>query len=237
MFEQFIRKIIAINGVTGCIIVNSQDGSVIVQEGVINPMLEDITAFFGSGFDVVASSLGVKGLKFSYLEKETQKFIILVKEGGYVGCELAPTEKFDTVIKYILEIEKPEEGKKEDEKVTVSLVNELSQESRFLKSKVRQINLLIDEFSEGEDKTQWIEIVKTKFSETEIGKKIIDSFRYDNDMLIFSKPLVPGVKEEDISSVSKIVTDSLCRKAVEKFGAIEAKKKVHIVIGKLGITK
>ncbi len=237
MFESFLKKVTTIDGVTGCIAVNPQDGSIMVQEGDINPSLEDITAFFGSGFDVVSSSLEVKGLKFSYLEKENQKFIILVKEGGYIGCELSATVLFETIIEKILGIDKADIEIKEAGKVSISSTSELSQETRFLKSKIRQINLLIDEFSEGADRTQWIGIVKEKFSENEIGKKIISTFRFDDNVMSFEGSLDPEVKEEDISTVSKLVTDSLCRKAVGIFGAIEAKKKVHNVIEKLGIPK
>ncbi|GAG66220.1 unnamed protein product, partial [marine sediment metagenome] len=140
-------------------------------------------------------------------------------------------------IEKILGIEKADIEIKEAEKVSISATSELSQESRFLKSKIRQINLLIDEFSEGADRTQWIGIVKEKFSENEIGKKIISTFRFDDNVMSFEGSLDPEVKEEDISTVSKLVTDSLCRKAVGIFGAIEAKKKVHNVIEKLGIPK
>lgn len=237
MFESFLKKVIAVDGVTGCIAVNPQNGSVLVQEGDINPSLEDITAFFGSGFDVVASSLAIKGLKFSYLEKENQKIIIFVKEGGYIGCELSATVSFETMIEKILGIEKAVIDIKEAEKVSVSATSELSQESSFLESKILQINLLIDEFSEGADRTQWIGIVKEEFSENEIGKKIISTFRFDNNVVSFEGNLDPEVKEEEISTVSKLVTDSLCRRAVGIYGAIEAKKKVHNVIEKLGIPK
>lgn len=238
MFEQLLKSIISINGVTGCITVNPQDGSVIVKEGNINPILEDITAFFGSGFDVVASSLSIKGLKFSYLEKDNQKFVILVKEGGYIGCELSPNESFESIIDHILKVEKPGADVTVEKKVEKAApVSELSHETRFLTSKVRQINLLIDEFSEGDDREPWVGIVKEKFSETDIGKKLLEAFTINNNVLSFDGSLDQGIKEEDISSVSKLVTDSLCRKAVEKFGAIEAKKKVHSVIAKLGIAK
>ncbi|TES92728.1 MAG: hypothetical protein E3J87_04465 [Candidatus Cloacimonadota bacterium] len=237
MFESLLKKIIAIDGITGCITVDPQDGSVLLKEGDINPLLEDITAFFGSGFDVVASSLGIKRLKFSYLEKENQKFVILVKEGGYIGCELSSDIAFEVVMKKIQGIEKTDGEMKEPEKVSVSSVGELSQQTRFLDSKVNQINLLIDEFSDREDRVQWIELVREKFYENEIGKKMISVIHFDNNKVIFEGNLDPETKEEDISIVSKLVTDSLCRKAVEKFGAIEAKKKVHNVIEKLGITK
>jgi hypothetical protein len=238
MFDQLLKALISIKGVAGCVTVDPQDGSVILKEGNINPILEDITAFFGSGFDVVASSLSIKGLRFSYLEKETQKFIILVKEGGYIGCELEPSESFENVIGNILKTEVGGEKPAEEERVVeAEPVSELSHESRFLKSKVRQINLLIDEFSGNEDRSPWVEIVKEKFSDTDIGKKLLESFTFEKNVLSYDGSLDQGIKEEDISSVSKLVTDSLCRKAVEKFGAIEAKKKVHSVIAKLGIAK
>ncbi len=237
MLESYLKSIVTIDGITGCIAVNTQDGSVLLQEGDINPSLEDITAFFGSGFDVVASSLGVRGLKFSCLEKENQKVIILVKEDVYIGCELSDNTSSEVITKRILEIERPVEEEKEPEKFPVTPESEMSQASRFFKSKIRQINLLIDEFSQGIDKAQWIRIIKEKFSENEIGEKLMKVIRLEDDKAIFLGNLDPDLREEDISAVSKLVTDALCRKAVEKYEAIEAKKKVHSVIEKLGIAK
>ena len=236
MLELLVTRIMGVEGITGCIVVNPQNGSVLHQEGNINPSLEDITAFFGSGFDVVASSLAVKGLKYSYLEKNSQKFIILVQEGGYIGCEIAPSALFESVIGKIVGIEEAKEEKKAEEKA-VGEEEEMTQEVRFLTSKVRQINLLIDEFSEGADRAPWLTIVREKFSVNDMGQKILTGLSFDNNELSFNGILEPDVREEDVSSVSKLVTDSLCRKAVGKFGAIEAKKKVHNVIEKLGIAR
>jgi hypothetical protein len=102
---------------------------------------------------------------------------------------------------------------------------------------VRQINLLIDEFSEGEDRQSWINVVKEKFSEQETGQKILSCLSFEGDKVNYSGAIDSSVREEDISTISKLVTDTLCRKAVGKFGAIEAKKKVHNVIEKLGIAR
>ncbi len=237
MLESLVREIATVNGIVGCIVVNPQDGTVLFQEGDISPALEDITAFFGSGFDVVASSLAVKGLRYSYLEKDDKKFIIVVKEGGYIGCEISASNTFEDVIGKIL-AEKPAEAPVEaEEKVTAALRDEATQEDRFLESKVRQINLLIDEFSEGGERQSWIEVVKEKFGEQETGQKILNSLEFEGNKVSYSRKIESSVREEDISSVSKLVTDTLCRKAVGKFGAIEAKKKVHNVIEKLGIAR
>ena len=237
MLESLVREIATVNGIVGCIVVNPQDGTVLFQEGDISPALEDITAFFGSGFDVVASSLAVKGLRYSYLEKDDKKFIIVVKEGGYIGCEISASNTFEDVIGKIL-AEKPAEAPVEaEEKVTAALRDEATQEDRFLESKVRQINLLIDEFSEDGERQSWIEVVKEKFGEQETGQKILNSLEFEGNKVSYSRKIESSVREEDISSVSKLVTDTLCRKAVGKFGAIEAKKKVHNVIEKLGIAR
>jgi len=72
MFESFLKEVVKINGVLGAVAVNTQDGSVLSQEGDIDPSFEDIIAFFGSGFDVVASSLELKGLRYTYLERGNQ---------------------------------------------------------------------------------------------------------------------------------------------------------------------
>jgi len=243
MREGFIEQIVAIEGIIGCVSVNSQDGSLLQQGGKINPMLEDITAFFGSGFDVVASSLAIKGLKFTYLEMEKQRFIILVKEEGYIGCELSLDVPLEKIIKHITEMEGvgikeeiKEKGEGEKELPLSTGVKE-TKAVRFLISKVRQINLLIKEFSKEDDQTQWIGIVKEKFSGNEIGEKILTVLHFDNNIVKFEGELEPAIKEEDISTVSKQVTDALCRKAVESFGAIKAKEKVHNVIEKLGLAK
>lgn len=233
-----MRKIATVNGIVGCIVVNPQDGTVLFQEGDISPALEDITAFFGSGFDVVASSLAVKGLRYSYLEKGDKKFVIVVKEGGYIGCEIGTGNTFEDVIGKIL-AEKPSEAPApEPEKPTAATPREeKTQEDRFLHSKVRQINLLIDEFSEGGERQSWIDVVKEKFGEQETGQKILNCLSFEGDKVDYAGGLDASVKEESISTISKLVTDTLCRKAVGKFGAIEAKKKVHNVIEKLGIAR
>lgn len=238
MLESLVKKIATVEGIVGCIVVNPQDGSVLFKEGDITPALEDITAFFGSGFDVVASSLAVKGLRYSYLEKGDEKFIIVVKNGGYIGCEIDAGTTFEDVIGNVLAEEPSEAPEEEAEKVVAApATEEKTQEDRFLKSKVRQINLLIDEFSEGGERKSWIEVVKEKFAEQDVGKKILESLAFDEDRVQYTGAVDPSVAEEAISSISKVVTDTLCRKAVGKFGAIEAKKKVHNVIEKLGIAR
>jgi len=235
MLESLVRKIVSIDGVNGCIAVNQQDGSIMFEEGNITPALEDITAFFGSGFDVVASSLDIKGLKFSYLQQQSQKIIIIVRENGYIGCEIEKNASFEKVIENIVKSEKPQAQEKEEEKVSETAKSELSQEERFLRSKLKQINLLIDEFSEGKDKEEWVKIVRQKFLENVEGKAIEGAIEYEGSTVKFTGLLDPNAKEEEIAGVTKLVTDSLCRKAVEVHGAIEAKKKVHNVIEKLGI--
>ncbi len=234
MFETFVKRIMSIDGVSGCIAVNQQDGSKILEQGKITPALEDITAFFGSGFDVVASSLEIKGLRLSYLEKENQKIVIVVKENGYIGCEIESEASFERIVEDVVKAEKPQVEEKETEKIEVPTV-ELSQEGRFLESKIRQINLLIDEFSEGKDREEWVKIVEQKFSENDERKAIQNVIQYDGNTITFTGTLDKDVKEEEIAAISKLITDSLCRKAVEAHGAIEAKKKVHNVIEKLGI--
>jgi hypothetical protein len=241
MLESLVRKIATVNGIVGCIVVNPQDGTVLFKEGDISPALEDITAFFGSGFDVVASSLAVKGLRYSYMEKDDKKFIIVVREGGYIGCEIGASSTFEDVIGKILAeepaaeaAEAPAEAK---EKVAVAPPGETTQEDRFLHSKVRQINLLIDEFSEGGERQSWIDVVKEKLGEDETGQKILSCLSFEENRVNYNGAIGSSVREEDISSISKLVTDTLCRKAVGKFGAIEAKKKVHNVIEKLGIAR
>jgi len=239
MLESLVRKIVSIDGVNGCIAVNQQDGSIMFKEGNISPALEDITAFFGSGFDVVASSLDIKGLKFSYLQQQNQKIIIIVRENGYIGCEIGKNASFEEVIENIVKSEKSQvtekEEAKEEEKISETAESELSQEERFLRSKLKQINLLIDEFSEGKEKEKWVEIVRQKFLENVAGKAIENVIQYEESTVKFTGVIDPNVKEEEIAGVTKLVTDSLCRKAVEVHGAIEAKKKVHNVIEKLGI--
>jgi hypothetical protein len=239
MLESLVRKIATVDGIVGCIVVNPQDGTVLFQEGDISPALEDITAFFGSGFDVVASSLAVKGLRYSYLEKGDKKFIIVVKEGGYIGCEIGPDGSFEGVIGKIL-AEKPAEAPAEEEEkaaVAAAPAGLAKQEDKFLHSKVRQINLLIDEFSEGGERQSWLDVVRDKFGEQETGQKILGCLSFEEDKVNYNGKLDAAVREEDISTISKLVTDTLCRKAVGKFGAIEAKKKVHNVIEKLGIAR
>jgi hypothetical protein len=243
VFESYLKKLNTIEGINGSISVDPQDGSLLLKEGNVHPLLEDITAFFGSGFDVVASSLGIKGLKLSYLEKEDQRFIIIVKEGGYIGCEISDNISFDSIIEEILRLEGTElEGKKEKEEEkekveATSGAEEETSEVRFLKSKIRQINLLVEEFSEKVEKSEWLKMVQSKLSDSELGEKLADCLGFDNDTISYKGRLDSGVKEEEISNVSKTVTDLLCRKAVDHYGAMEAKKKVHKVIEKLGIGK
>jgi hypothetical protein len=234
MLEALVKRIATLEGIVGCIVVNPQDGTVLFKEGSISPALEDITAFFGSGFDVVASSLAVKGLRYSYLEKDDKKFIIVVKEGGYIGCEIAEKSSFEGVIAQIL-AEKPAKAPEVTQESVAAPVDESSHEIRFLESKVRQINLLIDEFSEGDERQSWLEVVKEKFGEQEKGQKILERLEFDHNKVSYGGGLDQSLKEEDVSGISKMVTDALCRKAVGKFGAIEAKKKVHNVIEKLGL--
>ena len=101
---------------------------------------------------------------------------------------------------------------------------------RGLSSKVRQINLLIDEFGGAVDEEHWFDLLNQSMSV--LGGDIAPFIGVMEGKLAF-KESPPPESEDDFTQALRYVVDFLVKKAVEEMGSSQARAKVQSVIEKM----
>jgi hypothetical protein len=128
-------------------LINAEDGSVDQEKSAGNAPIGDLTAFFSSAGEVIRDSLSMGTIKCLSLCYGDNRLVIFPHESKYIGVEIArgkePAEIIEKILASLTIEEKPE----------IKL-------PRSLSSKVKQINLLVDEFGGSDKKAHWLELLK-----------------------------------------------------------------------------
>jgi len=101
---------------------------------------------------------------------------------------------------------------------------------RSIRSKVKQINLLVDEFGGAEQKDHWFELLNQGLGI--LGGDIVPYIGVVGNELIF-KDQPPEDKEDDFVQALRSIIDFLVKKAVEEMGSSQARAKVQAVIERM----
>jgi hypothetical protein len=198
-------------------LVNTEDGSVELEKSAGNVQIGDLTAFFSSAGEVIRDSLLMGTIKCLSLCYGDNRLVIFPHQSKYIGVEiprgLEPVEIIDKVLASLTIEEKP--------KVELP---------RSLSSKVKQINLLVDEFGGADKKTRWLDLLKQGLDV--LGGDLLPFVGIINEELSF-KNNPPAEKEDDFVQGLRSIIDFLVKKAVEEMGSSQARAKVQAVIERM----
>lgn len=198
-------------------LINAEDGSVDQEKSAGNAPIGDLTAFFSSAGEVIRDSLSMGTIKCLSLCYGDNRLVIFPHESKYIGVEIArekePAEIIEKVLASLTIEEKPE----------IKL-------PRSLSSKVKQINLLVDEFGGSDKKAHWLELLKQGLGV--LGGDILPLVGIINEKLSFKdNPTMD--KEDDFVQGLRSIIDFLVKKAVEEMGSSQARAKVQAVIERM----
>ncbi len=206
-----------LSGINGYAVINGEDGSLIEQQGQNSRPLGEVVAFFSSAGEVIKNTLDLGGINYIALRYEGYQLLIFGHENNYVGVEVAeglpPLETVREIQSHLKIGEKPK-----------------FELPRNLKSKISQINLLIEEFSEGGSREHWLDNLKS-------GLEILagDLLPYVGviEGVFDFRDLPAEDKEAEYTNTLRMIIDFLVKKAVEEFGSTQARVKVQSVIEKM----
>ena len=198
-------------------LINAEDGSVDQEKSAGNAPIGDLTAFFSSAGEVIRDSLSMGTIKCLSLCYGDNRLVIFPHESKYIGVEIAREKEPVEIIKKILS------SLTIEEKPEIKL-------PRSLSSKVKQINLLVDEFGGSDKKAHWLELLKQGLGV--LGGDILPLVGIINEKLSFKdNPTMD--KEDDFVQGLRSIIDFLVKKAVEEMGSSQARAKVQAVIERM----
>lgn len=198
-------------------LINAEDGSVDQEKSAGNAPIGDLTAFFSSAGEVIRDSLSMGTIKCLSLCYGDNRLVIFPHESKYIGVEIARGKEPVEIIKKILS------SLTIEEKPEIKL-------PRSLSSKIKQVNLLVDEFGGSDKKAHWLELLKQGLGI--LGGDILPLVGIINEELSFKDN--PNVdKEDDFVQGLRSIIDFLVKKAVEEMGSSQARAKVQAVIERM----
>lgn len=207
-----------LSGINGYAVIKAEDGSLVEQQGQSQSPLGDLVAFFSSAGEVINNTLGLGQLNVVTLRYQDYQLLIFAHEGIYIGVEVAsslpPVDTVREICSHLRVVEKPKKF-------------ELP---RTIKSKLVQINLLVDEFSQNADREHWTGNLKAGL---EVLAGEMTSVLSIVDGHLDFKEMPAEDKETEYTSTLRMLIDFLVKKAVEEFGSTQARVKVQAVIEKM----
>ncbi|NIA22550.1 MAG: hypothetical protein GWP03_00010 [Proteobacteria bacterium] len=249
--KELLEKMISVEGVKGVVTVKSDDGSPVESVGENSSVMDDISAFVGSCGDVISKLLKLDGFNDLKFYTDDLVYLIIPKNDIYIGLQVDKQSDINMTADRIAEIiegkaevaqpatapgEKPAEVEgKAEEKVTEGSVLNLSPNiKKFIKSKVLQINYLIDEFAKGGSKDDWLQNVvyslKTMDTESKMSNALVEE---ENSVKLHLENVSNDISENEISDISKGIIDELCKVSVRRYGTDQTKQKIQNVIKKI----
>ncbi|MCK4544435.1 hypothetical protein KAU43_02755 [candidate division WOR-3 bacterium] len=246
--EDILNKLETISEVLGAVVVRSDDGTRIssIKSEATNE-LDDVSAFIGSCGDVIAKLLKIGEFKFIEFYSETKSYLILPVEGNYLGIVSGKNEDLKSlynIIKktlhkeHIEENENVKETENEEKKEEVSAIDVSPNINKFIENKILQINYLIEEFSEGSAKDDWLHNVSYSLSKLDSENKMKEAIKEENDKItLYLENIKKDITEIEISTISKGIIDELCKLAVRRYGTDQTKLKIQNVIKEITKSK
>lgn len=249
--SEIVEKLKYIVPIFGAMRLNKEDGTILEKFGEQPGNLGDIGAFLGSAGDVIFKKFQMNYPLISFIKVDGNNLVLISQKNEFLLFKIngeIDTDKFYNEFKNIFEttkiVEEPKIVESEPIKEPVveqsfispkqefqtQEVNRLGEiERKLLISKVLQLNYLVDEFSQGGDRRIWNNFIKENLSSVDVLEKALD-IKDKIDV----KDIVPvEISRDDIQRTTKVLIDGVCKKAVEVYGASEAKKMVQNVIEKL----
>lgn len=232
----------------GAVRVNKEDGEVNQRSGDVTQKLIDIGAFLGSAGEIIAKKMNLQNPEYSVLKSEGLDVIIISDSSTFTVISMQDASEHGRIFEAYMKADaplvqkeekapEPEPAKAESDLSDLADFAQSSQtsnrigeiERKLLAAKVLQINYLVDEFSQGGSRTEWNNFLKVKFSEIDDFRDAVDI----GDKIELHEVIPTEISRDSIQVNTKSLIDAVCKMAVEKYGAAEAKKMVQNVITKL----
>ncbi|HAF07565.1 MAG: hypothetical protein XD76_1025 [candidate division TA06 bacterium 32_111] len=248
--SEIVEKMKSFIPIFGAMSLNKEDGTILEKVGEQSNAIGDIGAFLGSAGDVIFKKLQMGYPLISFFKVDGNNLVCISEKNKFLLFKVngdVDTTKFYEEFKKIAETPKVEEEKVIENKPAVEEVsqkpynpfenvstqqevNRLGEiERKLLFSKVLQLNYLVDEFSQGGDRKIWNNFIKENLSGVDILEKALDI----KDKIELKDVVPVEINRDEIQRTTKVLIDGICKKAVEVYGASEAKKMVQNVIEKL----
>ena len=244
LIERLKSRFLIMNGVR----ISKEDGETFETFGEPNGKMNDIGAFLGSAGEVIFNRLQLDAPDYAtfnvddmsiILINEKTNFTVLRANGSTSGLyeayieasiEKAPETEIAATEPVAEEEPQIETNDLSSFAESISEVNKLGDiERKLLSAKVTQLNYLVEEFSKGGSTEKWNSTISAMISNIPEMKKALT---VTNKVSI--NEIVPiEILREEIQAKTKVLVDGICKKAVEEYGATEAKKLVQNVIEKL----
>lgn len=222
-----LEEILKIEEIKGIAVVN-KEGEVIFK-GKEGEFFQESIGIIGSAGEASLKNIGVEN--FSYIKlylKDGSNIYIIKEKELYIGIKGEEIE-IEKIIEFIRNYKEEVEVKKE-----VPSKEETSRElermlEKFVEMKIKQINALISEFSEGNE-IRWGKVVIAKIKDTspEFAEHLIQESK-----VIKVKYPISSLNEEEINRCFRAAIDIIWKMAVSKYGVEEVRKRVKMVSDRL----
>jgi len=204
-------------GIIGYALINPEDGSIEELKGSSSAPIGDLTAFFSSASDAIKSNLSLGTIKYISLCYGAHRLVVFPHEAKYLGVEI---EKDNDPVEFIKKFRLAITGITKPKFVI----------PRSMSSKIKQINVVVEEFGGQENKSHWLQLLNQGLGI--LGGDILPYVGIVEGELAFkTKP--PEDKEDEFIQGLRAIIDFLAKKAVEEMGSSQARAKIHAVIEKM----
>jgi hypothetical protein len=187
-------------------------------------------------FPYEANYIGVEIEREQEPKEFIERIISSVTTGVEAEAEVRPKAEVAEEVEVGAEVEAESEVKPEvEEKPEIAVEPEVEEKAeielpRSIKSKVQQINLLVEEFGGEENRTHWLELLNQGIGI--LGGDLVTSIGVIEENLAF-KDQPSKDKENDFVQGLRSIIDFLVKKAVEEMGSSQARAKVQAVIERM----
>ena len=223
-----LEEILKIEEIKGIAVVN-KEGEVIFK-GKEGEFFQESVGIIGSAGEASLKNIGVEN--FSYIKlylKDGSNIYIIKEKELYIGIKGEEIE-IEKIIEFIKSYKEEVEAKKE-----VPSKEEISREpermlEKFVEMKIKQINALISEFSEG-DEIRWGKVVIAKIKDT--SPEFAEHLIQESKVIKVKYPISSSLNEEEINRCFRAAIDIIWKMAVSKYGVEEVRKRVKMVSDRL----
>lgn len=222
------EEILKMEGIEGIAVIN-KEGEIIFK-GKEGEFFAEGIGILGSAGEASLKNIGIEN--FSYIKgylKDGSNIYIFEEKGMYIGVKGEGID-INKIIEFIKNYkEEVEEAPIKEEEVILEPKTALE---KFVEAKMRQINELVKEFSEG-DEIRWGKVVIAKIKDT--SPLFAEHLKQEGKDIKVRYPLHTEINEEEINRCFRSAIDIIWKMGVSKYGVEEARKKVKKVSERLKI--
>lgn len=219
--QDIVRGCQQIEGVTGGVVVSKEDGTLLFKEEKTAPDTAEKVAFLGGATEVMAALLDLGPLVSSLVEEEGRKLLIIPHHESFLGIEVGSKGPWW--------LETPEAG----EILLGGKFVELEDVEKIFREKLRLLNLLVEEFSRGGNRDEWLETIMAEIGQSDPEGKVGRYLRVDKGQIQDSPGARANLTKKEIAEIFEKLVNMVCKRAIGVFGFVEVKQRFKGVIEKL----